>query len=54
MDTIARLGAMMRATTAIGEVEVNPLLVLPEGEGTLVLQALIIGAAAALPGAPTC
>ncbi|MDA8296113.1 MAG: acetate--CoA ligase family protein [Actinomycetota bacterium] len=53
MDTIARLGALMRATTAVGEVEVNPLLVLPEGEGTLVLDALIIGADVAVPGAPS-
>lgn len=41
--TIETLGAIVRGTPEIGEVDLNPVLVLPEGEGVLALDALISG-----------
>jgi acyl-CoA synthetase (NDP forming) len=38
----ARIGALLRATPAIREIDVNPLLVFPEGAGVLALDALIV------------
>ncbi|NLN69948.1 MAG: acetate--CoA ligase family protein [Chloroflexi bacterium] len=42
VDTIGRLSQLALDHPRIAEVEVNPLLVLPEGEGTLVLDARMI------------
>ncbi|MCM8732056.1 acetate--CoA ligase family protein [Hephaestia sp. GCM10023244] len=43
----ARIGALMIAAPRIAEIEINPLLVHPEGEGVLVLDALMLVDAAA-------
>ena len=40
--TTARIGALIRATPAISEIDINPLLVLPNGQGVLALDALIV------------
>jgi len=42
IDAIGRIGQLALDHPSIAEVEVNPLLVLPEGEGALVLDARII------------
>ena len=41
--TVEALGAVVRGTPEIGELDLNPVLVLPEGEGALALDALISG-----------
>jgi hypothetical protein len=38
------VGAAVAATPALAELEINPLLVLPDGHGVLVLDALAIRA----------
>jgi acyl-CoA synthetase (NDP forming) len=39
---VCRLGALMRATPAIKEVDINPVAVYPQGEGAVALDALIV------------
>ncbi|MGH6982049.1 MAG: acetate--CoA ligase family protein, partial [Stellaceae bacterium] len=41
---VATVGALMRATPSISEIDVNPLLVLPKGQGVLALDVLIVAA----------
>lgn len=41
---VARLGAMMLANDAIREVDINPVVVFPAGEGAIALDALIVAA----------
>lgn len=41
--TVEALGAVVRGTPEIGEVDLNPVLVLPQGQGALALDALISG-----------
>jgi acetate---CoA ligase (ADP-forming) len=42
--TAARVGALMRATPTLEEIDINPLLVYPQGQGVLALDALIVAA----------
>jgi acyl-CoA synthetase (NDP forming) len=44
-DLVARLGAFITAHPEVEEIDVNPLVVYPEGEGAIALDALIIGRA---------
>jgi len=39
---VALIGGMLRATPGLAEIEVNPLLVLPEGQGVVALDALVV------------
>ncbi|WP_334174129.1 acetate--CoA ligase family protein [Pseudoxanthobacter sp.] len=41
---VARLGAMMLANDAIREVDINPVVVFPAGQGAIALDALIVAA----------
>lgn len=41
-DVVVRLGALMRAMPEISEVDINPLVVRAEGEGTIALDALLV------------
>ena len=41
-DVVVRLGAAIRAGTAIAEIEINPLTVHAEGEGATALDALVV------------
>ena len=41
-DVVVRLGAAMRAGLGIEEIDINPLMVLAEGEGAIALDALIV------------
>jgi acetate---CoA ligase (ADP-forming) len=41
---IARVGALMRATPAIVEIDINPVAVYPRGKGAVALDALIVTA----------
>jgi acyl-CoA synthetase (NDP forming) len=41
-QTVAQLGAIMRAEKRITEIDINPLAVFAEGEGVLALDALIV------------
>jgi acyl-CoA synthetase (NDP forming) len=41
-DVVVKVGAAMRAGIGIEEIDINPLMVLAEGEGALALDALII------------
>jgi succinyl-CoA synthetase beta subunit len=43
---VLRIGAMMAATPALREIEINPLVVYPAGGGAIALDALMIGASA--------
>ena len=45
IDAVERVGILLRATPAIIEIEVNPLLVFPAGGGTAVLDAVIVTSA---------
>ena len=42
IDAVERVGILLRATPAIIEIEVNPLLVFPTGGGTAVLDAVVV------------
>ena len=39
---IARIAALLRAEPAIREVDLNPLIVYPNGEGAMALDALLV------------
>ncbi len=41
-DVVVRIGAVMRAGLNIEEIDINPLMVLGEGEGAVALDALIV------------
>jgi acetate---CoA ligase (ADP-forming) len=41
-DVVVKVGAAMRAGIGIEEIDINPLMVLAEGEGTVALDALIV------------
>lgn len=41
-DALMRLGALIRTSLEIADIEINPLIVYPEGKGVLCLDALII------------
>ncbi len=43
-DAASRIGRLMLSEPAIKEIDINPLLALPEGEGVIALDALIITA----------
>jgi acyl-CoA synthetase (NDP forming) len=43
-STAARVGALMRAIPTLREIDINPLLVYPQGRGVLALDALIVTA----------
>ena len=42
IDALMRIGALMRATPALSEIDVNPLTVYAEGRGVLALDALLV------------
>ena len=42
IDALMRIGALMRATPALSEIDVNPLTVYAEGQGVLALDALLV------------
>ncbi len=42
VSAIELIGGVLRATPGIAEIEVNPLVVLPQGEGVVALDALIV------------
>jgi succinyl-CoA synthetase beta subunit len=42
VSTVELIGGILRATPWCAEIEVNPLLVLPEGRGVVALDALIV------------
>ena len=42
IDALMRIGALMRATPTLQEIDVNPLTVYPEGQGVLALDALLV------------
>jgi acyl-CoA synthetase (NDP forming) len=42
IDALLRIGALMRATPSLQEIDVNPLTVYPEGRGVLALDALLV------------
>lgn len=41
-DIVSRVGRLIRSTDRIGEIDVNPVVVLPKGEGAVALDALMI------------
>jgi acyl-CoA synthetase (NDP forming) len=41
-DVLARIGALMRAHPHISEIDLNPLIVYPQGEGVMALDVLIV------------
>lgn len=41
-DVVVKVGAVMRACADIAEIDINPLMVLAEGEGAVALDALIV------------
>jgi acyl-CoA synthetase (NDP forming) len=41
-DVVVRLGALMRGTPELSEVDLNPLVVYGEGEGVTALDALFV------------
>lgn len=42
VDAVELIGGTLRSTPRVAEIEVNPLLVLPSGEGVIALDALIV------------
>jgi acyl-CoA synthetase (NDP forming) len=44
-DVVARVGALMLSAESIREIDINPLVLYPEGEGAVALDALIVTAA---------
>jgi acyl-CoA synthetase (NDP forming) len=42
IDALMRVGALMRAMPALSEIDVNPLVVYPSGQGVLALDALLV------------
>ena len=42
-DVVAKLGAFIRANPEVAEVDINPVVVYPHGEGAVALDALIYG-----------
>jgi acyl-CoA synthetase (NDP forming) len=41
-EIVCRLGALMRTTPSIKEVDINPVVVYPQGQGAVALDALIV------------
>ena len=41
-ELIVRLGQVLRGTPAIREIDLNPVIVLPEGQGVVALDALML------------
>ena len=41
-DAVSRLGAAMRADTGLLEIDINPLVVYPKGQGVVALDALLV------------
>jgi len=48
-DAVVKLGSAMRSGAGILEIDINPLMVLAEGEGAIALDALIVAAGQAQP-----
>ncbi len=42
VETLMRIGALLRAVPALTEIDVNPLVVYPAGQGVLALDALLV------------
>ena len=42
VDALMRIGALIRAVPALTEIDVNPLVVYPAGQGVLALDALLV------------
>ena len=42
-DAAARVGALMFATPALDDIDVNPVIVFAEGEGVVAVDALLVG-----------
>ncbi|HZD90784.1 MAG TPA: acetate--CoA ligase family protein [Pseudolabrys sp.] len=42
VDALQRIGALIRSVPALSEIDVNPLLVYPAGQGVLALDALLV------------
>jgi succinyl-CoA synthetase beta subunit len=42
-DVVLRIAAAMMARPEISEIDVNPLAVMPAGQGAIALDALIVG-----------
>lgn len=45
-DAAVRIGALMRATPSLDEIDVNPVIVYAEGEGVIAVDALLLGSSA--------
>ena len=41
-DILHRLGAFVLAATQVKEVDINPVIVYPEGQGAVALDALVV------------
>jgi acyl-CoA synthetase (NDP forming) len=41
-DIISRVGALLRSQPSIREIDLNPVIIYPRGEGALALDALIV------------
>ena len=44
IDALMRVGALIRAVPTLTEIDVNPLVVYPAGQGVLALDALLVAA----------
>lgn len=42
IDALMRIGALIHATPDLEEIDINPLVVYPEGQGVLALDALLV------------